>query len=224
MAGTCASGRKPSSARSIPVHVVTKKQQRSQKIVRRTANNSAPRFRPHRRSEFAAVEGRIVSTSRNRGNLYLRVSTRTINRSLAAALTAAALAGCAQVPTSKSELTATREHTALLPIRKRTDAVLISRRRPQGASVGLASYYSEGSRTASGEKLDPNELTAAHPTLPFGTRLLVTSLKTGRSVVVRVNDRGPFVKGRVVDLSYSAAVKLGLTERGVAKVKLDVVH
>lgn len=92
------------------------------------------------------------------------------------------------------------------------------------ASQGLASFYSEGTRTASGEKFDANELTAAHPTLPFGTRLRVTNVATGRSVTVRVNDRGPYVPGRIVDVSYSAAASLGMVGRGVANVKLDVVQ
>jgi len=67
-------------------------------------------------------------------------------------------------------------------------------------------------------------LTAAHRTLPFGTRLRVTDVNTGRSVTVRVNDRGPFVRGRVVDVSASAAETLGITGKGVAKVKVDVVE
>jgi rare lipoprotein A len=67
-------------------------------------------------------------------------------------------------------------------------------------------------------------LTAAHPTLPFGTRLRVTNAATGRSVTVRVNDRGPYVPGRVVDVSYSAADALGMVGKGVAHVKLDVVQ
>ena len=92
------------------------------------------------------------------------------------------------------------------------------------ASQGLASFYSEGARTASGEKFDARELTAAHPTLPFGTKLRVTNVATGRSVTVRVNDRGPYVPGRVVDVSSSAADALGMVERGVAKVRLDVVQ
>jgi rare lipoprotein A len=91
-------------------------------------------------------------------------------------------------------------------------------------SQGLASFYSEGTRTASGEKFDANELTAAHPTLPFGTRLRVTNVSNGQSVTVRVNDRGPYVPGRVVDVSYSAARTLGMVGGGVAKVKLDVVQ
>lgn len=92
------------------------------------------------------------------------------------------------------------------------------------ASSGLASYYSLSSRTASGEKFNAGELTAAHPTLPFGTRVRVTNVKTGKSVTVRVNDRGPFVRGRVIDVSHSAAESLGMIGRGVAKVKLDVVE
>jgi rare lipoprotein A len=95
---------------------------------------------------------------------------------------------------------------------------------PRGASVGVASFYTEGVRTANGERLNPNALTAAHPSLPFGTRLRITSVASGRSVIVRVNDRGPFVKGRAVDVSYSAAKELGMTERGVAKVKMEVVE
>jgi rare lipoprotein A len=92
------------------------------------------------------------------------------------------------------------------------------------ASQGIASFYTEDQETASGEKFDTNDLTAAHPTLPFGTRLRVTNVETGRSVTVRVNDRGPYVAGRVVDVSHSAADALGMVGSGVAKVKLDVVQ
>jgi len=86
------------------------------------------------------------------------------------------------------------------------------------------SFYSEGTRTASGEKFDAHELTAVHPTLPFGTRLRVTNVATGKSVTVRVNDRGPYVPGRIVDVSYSAAQSLGMVGKGVANVRLDVVQ
>jgi len=92
------------------------------------------------------------------------------------------------------------------------------------ASQGVASFYTEGTETASGEKFDTHELTAAHPTLPFGTKLRVTNTATGRSVTVRVNDRGPYVPGRIVDVSYSAANALGMVNKGVANVKLDVVR
>jgi peptidoglycan lytic transglycosylase len=94
---------------------------------------------------------------------------------------------------------------------------------PSG-SDGIASFYNEGEITANGEKFVPSELTAAHRTLPFGTRLRVTDVATGQTVMVRVNDRGPFISGRVVDLSQSAAETLGIVERGVAKVKLEVVE
>jgi rare lipoprotein A len=92
------------------------------------------------------------------------------------------------------------------------------------APGGLASFYTEGSKTANGETFNTHELTAAHPSLPFGTKLRVTNVSTGQSVTVRVNDRGPYVPGRVVDVSYSAAEQLGMVRGGVAKVKLDVVQ
>ena len=98
---------------------------------------------------------------------------------------------------------------------------------PQGVagedSRGIASFYTEDQPTASGEEFDTHDLTAAHHTLPFGTRLRVTNVATGRSVTVRVNDRGPYIPGRVVDVSGSAANELGIVESGIAKVKLDVV-
>ena len=89
-------------------------------------------------------------------------------------------------------------------------------------SVGIASFYKYDSKTASGEQFNPSELTAAHRTLPFGTRLRVTNVATGQSVTVRVNDRGPFIPGRVVDVSLSAAEVLGMVDRGITKVKLEV--
>jgi rare lipoprotein A len=123
-----------------------------------------------------------------------------------------ALAGCAQGPTAanKNEL--------------RTSRLQRAPSDPAGPHYGLASFYDEGQETASGEKFDPHQLTAAHPTLPFGTRLRVTNVTTGRSVTVLVNDRGPFVDGRVVDVSYAAAEQLGIVGQGVARVKLDVIQ
>ena len=84
---------------------------------------------------------------------------------------------------------------------------------------GIASWYSDG-RTANGEHMNPSALTAAHRTLPFGTHVTVTNHHNGRSVVVRINDRGPFVKGRVIDLSPAAARAIGLN--GLAPVSLSV--
>jgi rare lipoprotein A len=89
---------------------------------------------------------------------------------------------------------------------------------------GLASYYSRGQKTANGERFKPSEMTAAHRSLPFGTRVRVTRLDTGRSVTVRINDRGPYIRGRNVDLSRAAAQQLGMLDRGVTKVKLDVLQ
>ena len=90
------------------------------------------------------------------------------------------------------------------------------------AQSGIASVYAyNGGRTASGERMTNGALTAAHRTLPFGTMVRVTNARTGRSVVVRINDRGPFVRGRVIDLSPAAARELGFS--GVANVTLDVV-
>jgi rare lipoprotein A len=88
---------------------------------------------------------------------------------------------------------------------------------------GLASWYGEkfhGRRTASGERFDMNELTAAHPSLPFGTRLRVRNPRNGREVEVRINDRGPFTGGRIIDLSRAAAEAIGLIQAGVAPVVL----
>ena len=91
------------------------------------------------------------------------------------------------------------------------------------AMTGLAAFYSDSQTTASGERFNKSVLTAAHRTLPFGTRVRVTRRDTGQSVVVRINDRGPFGRGRVIDLSERAARSLNMTGRGVAPVRLDVV-
>jgi rare lipoprotein A len=166
---------------------------------------------------------------------------RKIIRRLAVVLAAASLAACAQssVVTRNFEFPG-GSRQASLPHDRTTSSVanrrvaVATKHTPfaspkaaaetQTASQGLASFYSEGARTASGERFDAHELTAAHPTLPFGTRLRVTDVATGRSVTVRVNDRGPYVPGRVVDVSSSAADALGMVGKGVANVKLDVVQ
>lgn len=93
------------------------------------------------------------------------------------------------------------------------------------ATSGVASWYGkehQGKPTASGEAFDRNELTAAHRSLPLGTLLRVTNPSNGREVVVRVNDRGPFVRGRVLDLSEKAARALGMLDRGKARVEIEV--
>lgn len=93
--------------------------------------------------------------------------------------------------------------------------------------TGIASYYGgkfHGKRTASGEVFNKNAMTAAHRSLPFGTRVKVTNLRNGRTVLVRVNDRGPHVRGRIIDLSQAAAKKIGLSHAGTARVKLEVLN
>lgn len=91
---------------------------------------------------------------------------------------------------------------------------------------GVASYYSNefaGSRTANGERFDPAAMTAAHRTLAFHSRVAVTNLSNGKEVVVRINDRGPWGKGRVIDISYAAAREIGMHRSGTARVKLELL-
>ncbi len=95
-----------------------------------------------------------------------------------------------------------------------------------GVQAGIASWYGpgfHGRRTANGEVFDQNELTAAHRSLPHGTRAMVTNLTNGRSVEVRINDRGPFVGGRVIDLSYAAARSIAMIGPGTAPVRIEVL-
>ena len=92
--------------------------------------------------------------------------------------------------------------------------------------VGLASWYGKahhGKRTASGERMDMHELTAAHRTLALGSIVRVKDLESGRSVNVRINDRGPYRKGRIIDLTYAAAKKLGMIQRGTTRVEVTLV-
>lgn len=92
---------------------------------------------------------------------------------------------------------------------------------------GEASWYGpgfDGNQSASGEIFNRHAMTAAHRTLPFGTRVLVTNTRNGRSVVVRINDRGPFTGGRVIDLSQGAAASIGMIESGVADVRIDIIQ
>jgi rare lipoprotein A len=155
----------------------------------------------------------------------VRIGPRKV---LGVAVMSAALAACTQTPFDARPGLVGPPHLASQQANRRTaenhTAIEKHVPVPSGAAVGLASFYDEGSETASGEKIDPHALTAAHPTLPFGTRLRVTNLTNGRSVIVRVNDRGPFVAGRAVDVSRSAAETLDMVGRGIAKVKIDVVQ
>jgi rare lipoprotein A len=169
-------------------------------------------------------------------------AVRNVVRLFVVALAGIWLAACAQsssVITGNSDFVTPGRQASLLhnrmaslPVNRRVASV--KRHTPfashhdatetKTASQGVASFYTEGTQTASGEKFDTHDLTAAHPTLPFGTRLRVTNVASGKSVTVRVNDRGPYVPGRVVDVSYSAAETLGMVGSGTAKVKLDVIQ
>jgi rare lipoprotein A len=189
------------------------------------------------RASYVDIEANRIH---HKAPLASAAGVRNVIQLFAIALAAASLAACAQssVVTRISEppvasrqaslehsrktsfvvnrpVAVTKKHTPFAPDKNAAETQ---------ASHGLASFYTEGTQTASGEKFDTQELTAAHRTLPFGTRLRVTNVTTGQSVTVRVNDRGPFVPGRVVDVSHAAAETLGMVGGGVAKVKLDVVQ
>ncbi len=97
----------------------------------------------------------------------------------------------------------------------------------QTKTEGIASYYADkfvGRTTANGDKYKHNKLTAAHKTLPFGTKVKVTNLNNKKTVIVVINDRGPFVKGRIIDLSKSAAKKLNFIDEGITKVRIKIIH
>lgn len=104
--------------------------------------------------------------------------------------------------------------------------IVQTKRRSKPYQVGTASWYGEyfeGKPTASGEPYEMQDFTAAHPNLPMGTFVKVTNLRNGKSVIVRINDRGPVVEGRIIDVSYNAAKILGFKAQGIQKVRLDLV-
>lgn len=138
-----------------------------------------------------------------------------------AALLLIASSGAAQGPASSgSANTRNNSQTTAAP----TAAKAV---KPRAYQVGTASWYGdyfEGKTTASGEPFNMYDLTAAHPELPLGTLVRVTNLRNRKTVVVRINDRGPVVPGRIIDLSYSAASALHMSHGGLQRVRLDVVH
>jgi rare lipoprotein A len=127
--------------------------------------------------------------------------------------------GAAQGPNNSEASSAPDKSAQIKPeIRKQAKS--------QPYQVGTASWYGEdfeGKTTASGEDYEMYDMTAAHPTLPLGSYVRVTNLRNGRAVVVKVNDRGPIVEGRIIDLSYGAAQALQFQQRGLQRVRLDVV-
>jgi peptidoglycan lytic transglycosylase len=132
--------------------------------------------------------------------------------------------GAAQGPNSSGSARNATVPSAVVEAGKPGAGISKTHARPY--QVGTASWYGEdfeGKPTASGEPYNMYDLTAAHPTLPLGTYVKVTNLRNRRAVVVRVNDRGPIVPGRIIDLSYSAAKVLKFQARGIQRVRLDVV-
>jgi peptidoglycan lytic transglycosylase len=146
---------------------------------------------------------------------------RRLAESLAVVLSVASLgAGAASRPSSL-------EAKRIQPQVIQTSAPTIKPKKSPAYQVGTASWYGEqfqGKQTASGEPYDMQDFTAAHPSLPLGTFVKVTNLHNGHAVVVRINDRGPVVDGRIIDVSYNAARVLGFKDRGIQKVRLDLYH
>ncbi|MEM9927017.1 MAG: septal ring lytic transglycosylase RlpA family protein [Cyanobacteria bacterium P01_D01_bin.50] len=121
------------------------------------------------------------------------------------------------------ELTAVKAKPTKQILGKKHHTKASSKRRRGRTFTGIASFYYTGTKTASGERFNPARMTAAHRSLPFGTRVRVTNRRNGRSVVVRINDRGPFIRGRVIDLSRGAARVIRMTGRGIAPVRVEVL-
>ena len=145
--------------------------------------------------------------------------TRRLRLALVLLPALAALQGCA-VPLIKAPEAASEE------VAPDVEAPATEAEEREPFQRGVASWYGlpfHGRRTANGERFDMNALTAAHPSLPFGTRVKVRSLVNGREVVVRINDRGPFAPGRIIDLSHAAARQIGLLGLGTKRVTLTLV-
>ena len=149
------------------------------------------------------------------------------------------MVACLDTPARFSKASYTRDRTSSRrtrsyetasraePRERNTAAANFSRTAYSGGSAhsGMASYYGSesGSQTASGARFNPSAMTAAHRTLPFGTKVRVTNKRNGRSVVVTINDRGPFIRGRIIDLSSGAAGVIGMRSSGVAPVSVEVL-
>ena len=140
---------------------------------------------------------------------------------------ALSLAGCVtanpNVARTSSGVNGSFKTAALAPVHRKPLPYFRAPHATPKTFDGVASFYSEGAEVATGAHFDPNGLTAAHRWLPFGTRVRVSDPKTGRSIVVTINDRGPFVQGRVLDLSLGAARALGIADRGVSRVHGQVL-
>ena len=117
------------------------------------------------------------------------------------------------------------EATGIVTIDLPTETVQPALEKIVATHTGKASWYGSegGARTANGERYNPNGLTAAHRTLPFGTKVRVTSLKTGKSAIVRINDRGPFHRSRMIDVSAGTAAAIGIKNDGIGDVKMEIL-
>ncbi|MBS1272450.1 MAG: Endolytic peptidoglycan transglycosylase RlpA [Candidatus Marinimicrobia bacterium] len=147
--------------------------------------------------------------------------------SLAIILVAFLMYECTSSPRFTSSPSGSQESTSAKKSRKSSPPKLNANVRVGQTYVGIASYYAHGFHgklTANGETFDMYGITAAHKTLPFNTIVRVTNLENDRSILVRINDRGPFIPGRMLDLSYGAAKKLGILGPGTAKVKMEIVE
>jgi len=172
--------------------------------------------------DFVTGTGRLLVDGPSQSQCRYKIHAQIVAVAVAAA-TLAACGGPAVVSNRSEWGTAGNRHPAP-PARTAKHIPSATKSAAKTSSYSVASFYKDDTETASGEKFDPDQLTAAHRTLPFGTRLRVTNVETGRSVTVRINDRGPYIPGRSVDLSYSAADTIGMVERGVTKVKVEVVR
>lgn len=126
----------------------------------------------------------------------------------------------AALSTTKTDVQPRAERAEAAPVQKPVRVAASGK-----TQSGMASYYGteSGSQTASGQRFNPSAMTAAHRTLPFGTRVRVTNKRNGRSVIVTINDRGPFIRGRIIDLSTGAAGVIGMRSSGVAPVTVEVL-
>lgn len=155
---------------------------------------------------------------------------RLLNRAVAVLGASLAFSSAAQAKSlldaSRASTNVSRDRAVESVIPASVEPVLVSQQ-VVSSQYGLASWYGPGfagRRSASGEIFDPNQLTAAHKTLPFGTIVRVTNVNNGRSVVVRINDRGPYVGNRVIDLSAAAANAIGMINSGVGQVQMQILR
>jgi rare lipoprotein A len=161
----------------------------------------------------------MLSRLRRRGT-QLAVTLTIVGLTVPGPVQADELAAGDRIASLTETVAALDENIRIAPPEAKAEAVL------ELIGQGEASYYGHelaGNRTASGERFNPNGLTAAHRTLPLGTKLRVTNVANGRSVIVRVNDRGPFVRSRVIDVSLGAAREINMVRSGKAQVRLELV-